>query len=469
MGKTAEMVKEMYRENGKPIVLTPTQEEIFNLIWKKQHPRNHIMCFTRFGKSFTVALAVLTRVATFAEKWAIVAPSEKKARIIMSYIIEHCFDNQYTKQKLEYDRKESLERMRRERSKSRINFVHSDKTLGEVFILSADSRSKSKSGDSLMGFGAPNVILDEAALIDNDIEAKIFRMLGDQTENFYFKIGNPFRRNHFLKDYRDPKFHKVNADYKRGLAENRITEDFMEEAMRKPHFGVLYKNRFPSADAIDDKGWSYLVTDTEYELALDNITPESEFGISQLGLDIARGGGNFNVWVKRSKNYARVLARNQDPDLMRTVGGTIRLARENSIDMRNVSTDDIGVGAGVTDRLREQKYYINAVKNSEKANDETKFINRRAENYWKTKEWINSGGKLCKDDDWSDLLNIKYKADSSGRLKIMSKEDMRKEGIESPDTSDALSLTFDRPPFDEKFAKLQAQAEQEDFDRYELI
>ena len=128
---------------------------------------------------------------------------------------------------------------------------------------------------------------------------------------------------------------------------------------------------------------------------------------------------------------------------MSQTGTTIRFVNENTIDWQAVSIDDTGVGGGVSDRLREQGYRINAVKLGETARDSNKFTNRRAENYWKVKEWINQGGKLDPDCDWSELLEIKYKTDSSGKLKIMSKDEMRARGVESPDVADALMLSFD--------------------------
>ena len=68
----------------------------------------------------TVALAVLLRAVTMPEKWLIVAPSEKKAKIIMGYIIEHTFDSPLFYKQLEIDT--SLERVKRERSKNRLTF-----------------------------------------------------------------------------------------------------------------------------------------------------------------------------------------------------------------------------------------------------------------------------------------------------------------------------------------------------------
>ena len=85
-----QLVRQMYKnEDGSPVELTPLQCCIFAIIAMKLHPRVHCMIFTRYGKSFVVALAVLTRVSTFPEKWAIVSGSKEKAKIIMGYINAH--------------------------------------------------------------------------------------------------------------------------------------------------------------------------------------------------------------------------------------------------------------------------------------------------------------------------------------------------------------------------------------------
>ena len=103
--------------------------------------------------SLTIALAVLTRVATFPEKLAIVAPSLTKARIIMGYIIDHAFDNPFTASRLEIAKDESEQRLRRERSKNRLTFRQSDGSIGEVFVVSGDSKNTQAAGESLMGLG----------------------------------------------------------------------------------------------------------------------------------------------------------------------------------------------------------------------------------------------------------------------------------------------------------------------------
>jgi len=86
--------------------------------------------------------------------------------------------------------------------------------------------------------------------------------------------------------------------------------------------------------------------------------------------------------------------------------------------------------------------------------------------YWRAREWILRGGKLEKDDDWKQLTKIKYKiADSSGRIKIMSKEEMLKEGVDSPDVADAFALTFARsdiPPAEKGQVSAPAGAPESD-------
>ena len=53
--------------------------------------------------------------------------------------------------------------------------------------------------DGVLVHNSPNIVLDESSLIDDDIYAKIKRMLGGHEDNFIFEIGNPFHRNHFFK------------------------------------------------------------------------------------------------------------------------------------------------------------------------------------------------------------------------------------------------------------------------------
>lgn len=453
IASTYELVKNLYRNDyGLPFELTPGQNEIFDCIFKKQHHRLHVMTFTQYGKSDVISMAVLTRVATFGDRFAIIAPSQPKARIITGYLIKHIFDNEFTMSRFKVKEGESMDNIRRERSKNRLTFDVGNNQIGEVFILSAESRLTSGEdiGNALMGFGAPNVIMDEAALISDEADAKAMRMVGGFTgtgDDFVVKIGNPFTRGHFLKAYEDSAYFKINVDWERGVKEGRLTKEFIEEMSKKPYFRVLYENRFPEADDIDAKGWTQLFSEDEVELAIAADSEIKHIGEKRIGNDVARGGANFTVWNLRSMNYMEVLAKSRQDNLTEIAGQTLFFMKDKGVVPENVFIDDVGVGGGAVDPLHYQQKNVRGTNVGRPALEQSKFANLRAEAYWRFHEWLRKGGKLCachKDEWMSQLTKIKYKPDSKGRLRIQSKDEMRAMGVDSPDVADAGMLTFVR-------------------------
>lgn len=415
-------------------LVTEGQLEIFSKLILRKRNRVHILTSTQYGKSLIVALACVIISCIEGELISVIAPKTEKAKIIMRYYINHLGDSPLFYTQLEKNTK--LERLRMEESKDRIVLRNG----GGIFVVSANAANSIKGIESAMGEGAKIVIMDEAALIPDNIEATIFRMLAGYKEGFYCKIGNPFYRNHFLKSYQDPKYEKVFIDYNQAIREGRYTQEFIDEARKKPHFGILFECKFPRADMIDPRGFSTLLSDEDLKQRI--VEP---FGEVRMGVDVAEGGGNFNVIILRWANFSKIVLKYVSENTMDLAGRIIQVAKENKVLAQNIFIDSIGVGKGVCDRLIEQKLIITQVKGSEKADNEREFTNKRAENYWRTRLWIKEGSALEPSEDWLQLTNIKYKAkDSSGQLLIMSKDDMRKEGYESPDVADALALTFSR-------------------------
>ena len=476
-----ELVRSLYKDDyGNAFELTEGQEEIFNAIFYKQGPngehRVHIKTFTQYGKSDTVSMAVLTRAATFPEKWAIVAPSQPKAKIIMGYVIKHLFENEYTLNRFKLKEGESMDLIRRERSKNRLTFDIGNNQIGEIFILSAESRLKQSEdvGNSLMGFGAPNLVEDEAALISDESDAKAMRMVGGFTSagtDFVVKIGNPFTRGHFLQAQEDPAYFKINIDFERGIRESRLTKKFVEEMRKKPYFRVLYENKFPEADDIDARGWTQLISEDEVEIAICTDPEIKHIGEKRLGNDVARGGANFTVWNLRSMNYMEVLAKSRQDNLTEIAGQTLFFMKEKNVPPESTFIDDVGVGGGAVDPLHYQQKNVRGVNVGMVALEAGRFVNIRAEAYWRFREWIKKGGKLCACHryEWvTELPKIKYKPDSKGRLRVMSKDEMRGNGIDSPDVADAGMLTFVRKEhgdMEERRKKREAKRKKHSFNR----
>jgi hypothetical protein len=108
--------------------------------------------------------------------------------------------------------------------------------------------------------------------------------------------------------------------------------------------------------------------------------------------------------------------------------------------------DAEGLGAGVYDRLREQQFEVGAFYGGQGAFDNKKFKNRRAEAYWKFRAQFEAGLIDIDPEDHklaSQLLTIRWFLDSTGRIQLESKDDMkkRKPPLPSPDRADAAMLT----------------------------
>ena len=438
-------------------IITEGQMHIFGSIIFRHWKRVQIICPTQYGKSLTVALACIILTAIEGLKVSIVAPSGDKAKIIMRYFIEHLGDNEMFESQLEQDTK--LERLQQEGSKDRIILRNG----GGIFVVSAQQKNFKKSFSSAMGLGAEVVIEDEAGLIQDQTEATIFRMIvGKPKESFYCKIGNPwfasYPYSHFLESWKSEKYHHIFIDYKIAIAEGRMRAEDIEEARGKPFFGVLYECEFPSEDEIGKDGYRQLVFSKYLRYG---ITPEALKAFIKkerdagrmlknrikLGCDIG-GGGDYNVYVLRFGPFAIVAGKNQSDNTMVNVSEIERLQKEWGIEWRDISIDDIGIGRGVADRFREKGLPVNSVNVGSSAIHKDTFANLKAELYWDMGAWVRGEDvRFDKNDNWIQILWIRYSVTSEKLVKIEPKSDLVARSNKSPDYAEALMLTFYEKPF----------------------
>lgn len=381
------------------------------------------------------------RASSQPERWAVIAPQKEKSEIIMGYVIQHIFDDNYFKSQLIFD--EPMDRLRQHRSKDHLTF----KRGGEIMVLSADARNRQRTKEALMGFGAPNVVLDEGALIEDDLYATIMRMLGGHKDNFMVKIGNPFTRGHFLRTWLSPRWQRIWIDYRTALAEGRYTEDFINEMRDEAFFDVLYENRFPDADEIRPDGYRRLIIDALIANSYIDEEPAIVEGDRPiLGVDVAAGGENQTVFVLRypQTGFAKVLEKNHDDDLDNQADRVIAYRNQYAISDYRVVIDDGGVGHGLGDILKNKHDLLfKRVLAGETAPNSKRYANTKAELYWSLRKWLKAeGGKLLRDPGFDELANIYYKQNASDKLQIEPKDKLRERGIASPDTADALMLTL---------------------------
>ena len=119
-----------------------------------------------------------------------------------------------------------------------------------------------------------------------------------------------------------------------------------------------------------------------------------------------------------------------------------------------VLTDTIGVGAGVHDALRAARNDGRHLSLSEfnagaSANEKDRFLNARAESFWKLRTRLEDGSiALPRDEKLIDeLLAIRWFATSDGKVQIEAKDQIRARLGRSPDRADATAMAFSRESF----------------------
>lgn len=207
-----------------------------------------------------------------------------------------------------------------------------------------------------------------------------------------------------------------------------------------------------------------LVTMAECEPLIERdpkkILPPHPFARRATVCDIARFGDDKTIIydfvgprVDKSEKYGK-------KDTMETVGRLLYHQQKNS--SRLIGIDEIAVGSGATDRLREivneiieseRKYAIHAIDFRAQSSQPDMFLNLRAEIYWNLRSMIKDAQCALPDDQrlHGQICSIKYKFVGGGklgtRIKIESKEDIKKRLGFSPDEADTYAMGLHILPF----------------------
>lgn len=441
---TKALIATLFKVHGQPFPASPTQVQIFEEIFQQKHHYAQTIVTTQFGKSAIVSAAAMLRSLVFKQDVAIVSSSDPKAQIIMGYIRNHIFDNSFFTSQVELDDSESLDHLRKERSRKKITWKYG----GSVRTVSVDARQADRP-DKAMGESAHVVIVDESCLIPDLLYSTIPRMTSglpfEQTQ--LFEISNPFYRNHFFQTWNDEEYAKYFLDWRGAVAEGRLDIRTVERARKLPLFDVLYECKFPDEDEIDAEGYRQLLTSKVLDAAIVSALPHPDnVGNSEMimGVDVG-GGGDDTIIALRNQELAWVELKAKTRDTMTVVTEVERLCHKWHVEPSNVFIDDIGVGRGVCDRLKEKGLNVNGVSVGDRPITEQgrdRYLNIKSENYLALAAWVEASGRLVQDSDWEQLTWIKYKVNSDKNIQIERKEKLKARVGRSPDTAEALMLTF---------------------------
>ncbi|NQW16788.1 MAG: hypothetical protein HQ478_04805 [Chloroflexi bacterium] len=221
-----------------------------------------------------------------------------------------------------------------------------------------------------------------------------------------------------------------------------ITPRWVEEARlnwgeESPMYQVRVQGDFPSTSE------DTLVSLKLIEAAVGkNCVAGPKDGI-EIGVDVARFGSDRTViCIRRGDLVLRFLEfRNQDT--MATAGHVAALIKE--LKPTFVRVDEIGIGAGVVDRLLELKLKkVFGVNVGERAKNKSQFANKRAEVFDGLRKRFEAGEMSIPDNREliSQLAALRYSFNSSGQMRLEGKDELRRKGLPSPDHADALALAF---------------------------
>jgi hypothetical protein len=236
---------------------------------------------------------------------------------------------------------------------------------------------------------------------------------------------------------------------------NDVISEFGEDS---PFVEARVMARFPksSTGKVIPFAWAEMAAENEEPLESNKI---------KLGVDIASDGGDEFVIAKADGFRVSIVHRSSGKQnanavdvagvVMREIERCIATHEERNLrDKVRVKIDTIGLGWGVVSLLgrwvKERRLLadIIAVNVAEKPKDQSKFKNQRAEMWWNARTLIQP--KEDKQDVRLDvdrfvlaqLASPTFYADSSGRIVIESKVDMKKRGVASPDRAEAILLAL---------------------------
>jgi phage terminase large subunit len=308
--------------------------------------------------------------------------------------------------------------------------------------------SRQDQPEALQGIHSDNVLLivDEASGVPEGVfEAAAGSMSGEQATTVL--IGNPVRTSGLFFDTHTRLQSTWKTFHVSAFDSQRVSDDFIKEMGERygessNAYRVRVLGEFPLVD--DDSVIPYHLIE---EARLRDLKPHPESGVVW-GLDVARFGSDRSALCKRQGSVVLEPVKTwKGLDLMQLTGVVQNeyISTPPSMRPKAIYVDAIGLGAGVADRLRELGVPVRAVNVSESPALKGTYLNLKAELWFRAKEWLQSrvaklpehDGNLC-----SELSVPKYKFNSSGRLQIESKEEIKKRSLPSPDAADAFVLTF---------------------------
>lgn len=319
---------------------------------------------------------------------------------------------------------------------------------GDSFAVARTSRKENP--DALQGFHSENIlfVVDEASGVE-EIVFEVAKGALSTRGARQLLTGNPTKSSgYFFKSFQNPLFHHITVSC---LESKNVDPDYISSMAAE--YGIesnVYRYRvlgeFPKSDE-DVLIPLDLVQDATGRDIFTSGKPRPVWG-----LDVARYGNDRSCLVKRHprelKHDIKVWNQLSTMELVGHVKAEWD-ATEEEERPEAIYVDVIGVGAGVVDRLSELGLPVVGINVSESPAIGLENVFRMRDELWMgALRWFESRSVRLKPGIKNleylvnELTGIRKGYTSSGKLRVESKDDMKKRGLRSPDVADGFVLTF---------------------------
>ncbi len=219
-------------------------------------------------------------------------------------------------------------------------------------------------------------------------------------------------------------------------------------------YRVRVRGLFPRKGSIESKNYYQLVKESYLNIVQDDKFYEWDLEKTTLGIDPAGKGQDETVWVLRDNDRAKIIG-------WEKISNEFSIARQTWVFLQfyniigcPIIIDNFGEGANVGLEIANMSdipnfsqfvYPINVGKPAKNHKTAEKYLNLKAYYYDVCNSWLMKGGELVKDHRWQDeLAALKFTYDEKGKIKMMSKQLLVSQKINSPSCWEALILTFNQ-------------------------
>jgi hypothetical protein len=287
------------------------------------------------------------------------------------------------------------------------------------------------------------VVFDEASGIDDSIWAVTSGFFTENTPNrFWMAFSNPRRNTGYFYEAFNSKREfwttkVVDARTVEGTDKQVYQQIIDEYGADSSQAHVEVYGQFPSEG--DDQFISASLVDE----AMKRPKYQDASAPIVIGVDPARFGADATVIAIRQGRDIIAIQRHRGDDTMTVVGHVIEAIDQYRPTL--VVIDEGGLGAGIVDRLKEQRYKVKGINFGNKSTNPIMYGNKRAEMWGKMKDWLKTASIPLDRFLKTDLISPMMKPDSKGTIFLESKKDMKARGLASPDAADAICVTFAFP------------------------